>query len=145
MTALAVFIAMQFVQPSRNKSEQVLSIDVSKIYSIPDNVNTMLQNACYDCHSNNTTYPWYSNVQPVGWFIARDIDSGKVKMNFSEWGTLSKRKQISRLQEMQNIIKEGRMPLRSYKLLHKNAQLTEENKKSLFNWIEKTKDSLANS
>ena len=139
---LLVFIAIQFVRPAHNKSEQVLSTDISNAYSIPENINSLLTNACYDCHSNNTNYPWYSNVQPMGWFIARDIDCGKVKMNFSEWGSLSERKQTSRLQEMENIIKEGKMPLPSYKFLHKNARLTEKDKELLFNWIEKTKDSL---
>ncbi len=142
LAMMAVVVAIQFIKPATNKSRQLVSTDISNTYIIPENISATLKNACYDCHSNNTFYPWYSNIQPIGWLIARDIKNGKAKVNFSEWGYFSHRKQRSRLQEVENIIKEGKMPLRSYKLMHKNARLTEEDKKMLLEWVEKTRDSI---
>ena len=86
---LIVFIGIQFMQPARNESGQVLQTDISKTYNIPNNVHTLFKNACFDCHSKNTNYPWYSNIQPMGWLIARDIKNGKAKLNFSELGSIS--------------------------------------------------------
>ena len=80
---LVVFTAIQFIQPVRNISGQVLQTDISNTYNVPENVYTLLKNACYDCHSNNTNYPWYSNIQPVAWLLAMDIKNGKAKINFS--------------------------------------------------------------
>lgn len=138
LAILIVFIIIQFIQPARNNDGQVSPTDISNTYVIPKNVNTIFKNACYDCHSNNTNYLWYSNVQPIAWLIARDIKKGKEKLNFNEFGSLSSRKQISRLQEIENIIKAGKMPLPSYKLLHKNARITDDDNKTLIEWIEKT-------
>jgi hypothetical protein len=137
------FIAIQFMQPARNQSGQVLQTDISKTYSIPDNAYTLFKNACYDCHSDNTSYPWYSNIQPIGWILAKDIENGKAKLNLSEFGSLSSRRQISRLQQIENQIKDGTMPLPAYQLLHPSARLTEEEKRLLIDWIEKTKDIIA--
>ena len=94
------FIAIQFIQPAHNKSEQVLPTDFAKIYAVPDNVQSLLQNACYDCHSNNTRYPWYSNIQPMAWMMARHIRNGKEKLNFNDFGSNTTRKQISKVKEM---------------------------------------------
>lgn len=132
------FIAIQFIQPVRNQWEHVSQTDISFTFDIPSNVYTLLKNACYDCHSNNTIYPWYSNIQPVAWLMASDIKNGKEKMNFSEFGILSRRKQMSRLQVIENQIKDNVMPLPSYKLMHKNARLNQEDKKVLIDWIDKT-------
>ena len=142
---LIVLIAIQFIRPARNQGGQVLQTDISNSLIIPENVYSILKNSCYDCHSNNTNYPWYFNIQPIGWIMADDIKKGKAKINFSEWNSLSVRKQKTKLQEIENIIKEGKMPLKSYKLLHEKARLSESDKKLLFQWIENAKDSLTNS
>ncbi|WP_173820176.1 heme-binding domain-containing protein, partial [Niastella vici] len=83
---LIVFVVIQFIQPARNKNGQVLAADISKMYSLPENVQATLKTACYDCHSNNTQYPWYVNIQPAGWMLARHIKQGKAELNFSEFG-----------------------------------------------------------
>ena len=139
---LMAFIVIQFIRPARNQNGQAPQSDISNTYTVPETVYTLFKNACFDCHSNNTNYPWYSNIQPMGWLMAKDIEDGKAKMNFSEFGSLSSRKQRSRLQEIENQIKDNAMPLSSYKLMHKSARLTEEDKKSLIEWIERTKDSI---
>ena len=136
------FVVIQFIQPARNKSDQVLSTDIKKIYAIPRNVTSILKNSCYDCHSSSTRYPWYSFIQPGAWFMASHIRKGNAKLNFSEFGALSNRKQRSKLQEMANSIKDETMPLWSFTLIHQNAKLSADEKTLLVNWMISTKDSL---
>lgn len=140
---LLLFIAIQFIQPAHNKSGQAQPADFAKVYTVPDNVQTILKNACYDCHSNNTHYPWYSNIQPVAWAMANHIKKGKQYLNFSEFGTLTNRRQVSKLKEIVNQIKDNEMPIASYKLMHKNAKLSKEEKSLIIKWMNNKADSLS--
>lgn len=140
---VVVFIGIQFIQPARNKSGDVLPTNIVKMYNVPVNVQTVLQNVCYDCHSNNTAYPWYVNIQPVGWMMASHIKDGKANLNFSDFGAYSKRKQTNKLRAIATSIKEGSMPISSYTLMHPVAKLSDENKNLLIDWATKTKDSLS--
>lgn len=140
---LILFIVIQFIQPARNKNGQVLANDVSKVFSLPQDVQSMLKTACYDCHSNNTNYPWYTNIQPVGWMMARHIREGKEELNFSEFGSYSLRRQTSKLRSIENSIKDGAMPMSSYTFIHKNARLTKEEKARIMDWTRVTRNSLA--
>jgi hypothetical protein len=115
LSVLIVFIAIQFIQPAHNKSGGLLTTDISKMFSIPDSVQLVLKNACYDCHSNNTIYPWYVNIQPMGWLMAKHIKQGKAVLNFSEFGNYTPRKQLSKLTGIANSISDDNMPLTSYK------------------------------
>jgi hypothetical protein len=137
------FITIQFIQPVRNKSGQVLPTDMSKTVNLPGNVQGIFKNACYDCHSNNTNYPWYSYIQPVGWLLHQDIKEGKENLNFSTFGAYSPRRQRSKLREIETSIKEGSMPLSSYTFIHSKAQLTKEDRAAVLTWIQATIDSLA--
>jgi hypothetical protein len=139
---LGVLALIQFIQPSRNKSSEMLSTDLAKTINIPGNVQSVLKVACYDCHSNNTNYPWYSRIQPLGWLLARHIRKGKAELNFSEFGSYSLRRQISKLNGIANSIKDGTMPLSSYTMTHKDARLSKEDKALLNDWATRTKDSL---
>lgn len=138
-----VFIAIQFFRPALNKSSQVLATDISKIVTTSDSVRALLINACYDCHSNNTIYPWYSNLQPAGWLIAKHIRKGKEELNFNEFGSYSQRRQLSKLNGIANSIRDNIMPLESYKILHKNARLSKNEKALLINWAQQSKDTLS--
>ncbi len=143
LVLLAIFIAMQFIRPARNKSTQLLSTDFTKLYKVPDTVQSVLQKACYDCHSNNTVYPWYTNIQPVGWILARHIKNGKADLNFSDFGSYTSRRQVSKLKGIANQVKDDEMPIAAYKLMHKNAKLSQAEKKLLMVWANKTADSLS--
>jgi len=142
LVLLMVFIVIQFIQPARNKNGQVLPADITKIYHIPDSVQAVFKTSCYDCHSNNTSYPWYYNIQPMAWFMAHHIKNGKADLNFSEFGSYTLRKQKSKLKEIEHSLKDGTMPLSSYRLMHKNANLSKEEKVLIIDWTTKTKDSL---
>ena len=137
------FIAIQFIQPKQNKNNQVSAADILKTVSIPDNVQAILKTACYDCHSNNTVYPWYANIQPIGWLMANHIKEGKSELNFSEFGSYSSRRQISKLNGIANSIRDDIMPLSSYKLMHKNAKLSTNQKTLIIYWAQQLKDSLS--
>ena len=140
---LIVLAIIQFIQPVRNKSNGMLSTDITKTISIPENVHDVLKIACYDCHSNNTSYPWYSRIQPFGWLLAKHIKEGKAELNFNEFGSYSPRRQISKLNGIANSIKDNTMPLGSYTLLHKNARPSKEDKVLIIDWATRTKDSLS--
>ena len=137
------FIVIQFIQPARNNNAQLLATDISKTVSISDSVQTILRNTCYDCHSDNTNYPWYSNVQPVGWLLAKRITNGKQALNFSEFGSYSPRRQLSKLDEITNAIKDDIMPLPSYKMMHKNEQFGTNEKTLLINWAQQSIESFS--
>jgi hypothetical protein len=138
-----VFIALQFIQPAQNKNNPVLAIDISKTIPISDTVKATLKNACYDCHSNNTNYPWYAYIQPAGWLLRSHIAEAKDKLNFNEFGNYSPRQQISKLNGITNSIKDDIMPLSSYKLMHKKANLSANEKALLINWAQKSQDILS--
>ena len=140
---IVAFILIQFIQPARNINGQVLQTDITRTYAVPPKVKAVLETACYDCHSNNTRYPWYASIQPGGWWLAKHIKDGKDELNFSEFGSYTPRRQANKLRSIQNSINDGTMPLWSYTLLHKNARLTNDEKALLIEWVSKVKDSLA--
>jgi Haem-binding domain len=138
-----VIIVIQFIQPAHNESKLLLATDFTKVYAVPVNVQTVLQNACYDCHSNNTLYPWYSAMQPLAWMMRRHITNGKEGLNFSEFSSYPARRQVSKLKAIVNQIKDNEMPLSSYKMMHKNARLTPAERKIIIDWMEAAADSLS--
>jgi hypothetical protein len=142
LLAFAAFILIQFIQPARNRNGQVVHTDISKTFTVPPNVKAVLEDACYDCHSNNTRYPWYSYIQPAGWWLSNHIKNGKAELNFSEFGAYSNRRQLSKLRSIGRSIKDEAMPLASYTLLHRRAKLTPEEKALLTSWVGKMEDSL---
>jgi len=129
-----IFVAIQFIRSERNKNEKPSPTDIAKVFTVPDSVTVILKNACYDCHSNNTSYPWYSHVQPIGWFLTKHITQGKDELNFSEFGSYSTRRQLSKLDEIEDVMNDDIMPLPSYRLLHKKARLSQKEKTLLINW-----------
>ena len=133
---ILVLIVIQFIRPARNTSSGISANDISAFATVPANVQQVLSRACYDCHSNNTRYPWYSNIQPVAWYLAHHVTEGKRELNFNEFGSYSHKKQVHKLQEMVNEIKEGEMPLSSYTLIHSDARLSEADKTLLINWAD---------
>ena len=138
-----VFVAIQFIQPARNGDTRIVDTDMIHHLQMPDTLATIFRSACYDCHSNNTRYPWYANVQPFGWLLSTHVKEGKAGLNFAEFGNYSSRRQVSKLKGIYNSIKDGSMPLKSYVFLHPDAKLTAKSKASIMTWTIKTADSLA--
>ena len=140
---LIIFLLIQLYQPARNISfEQNITADFTKVYNVPKNVEVIFRTSCYDCHSNNTFYPWYSYIQPTRFFMESHINEGTENLNFNEWGNYSGRKQKNKLDRIAKQIKSNEMPLASYTLIHKNATLSATQKKEVLDWINKIENSL---
>jgi len=138
-----IMIVIQFFQPAKNHSAEVTNAHIEQIYAIPENVKAVLAQSCYDCHSNNTRYPWYSNIQPMGWVLATHIKNGKAALNFSDFGNYSKRKQKNKLTSIISQTKDNTMPLYSYMLLHRDAVLYKKDKQAVIAWASILADSLS--
>lgn len=140
---LVVLVVIQFFHPAKNQSAEILPTDISKMYGdIPADVNVILKKACNDCHSNNTEYPWYNNIQPVAWWLNNHVQEGKRHLNFSDFGSMKIARQYKRLDDCIREVKEGGMPLDSYLWIHKDAKLTDEEKQKLFNWCNAVRDTI---
>ena len=129
-----IFVVIQFIHPAKNISNTVSAQDISVLYPVPDSVQLILQKACMDCHSNNTKYPWYDNIQPVAWWLNDHVNEGKRELNLSEFGSRTPEKQARKLKKLAKEVQEGEMPLDSYTWMHKEAVLTEREKNILIAW-----------
>lgn len=132
---LILLVLIQFKRPQKNISNEISATDISAKYPMPAHVDSMLKTACYDCHSNNSFYPWYWNFQPVAWFMNDHIKEGKRHLNFSVFTTYEIAKQYRRLQQITDETKSGDMPLTSYTLIHRDAILSDKEKSELFAWV----------
>ena len=139
---LFVLIVIQFIRPAKNISSVVSANDISTKYPVPDSVQKILAVACNDCHSNNTKYPWYAEIQPVAWWLNDHVIDGKKDLNFSEFTKYRIRRQYVKLEEINKLVKENEMPLDSYTWLHKDAKLTEAQKRIIANWSMALQDSI---
>lgn len=142
LVLLVVFVGIQFVPTKQNQSNVVPKTDFLLVNNPPKNIGTLLQGSCYDCHSNNTNYPWYNKIQPVAWFLENHITDGKDELNFNEWDEYSNRRKNSKLKSIINQIEDDKMPLYSYTLIHKDAVLSKSEKELVINYITQIKDSL---
>ncbi|MEI8074546.1 MAG: heme-binding domain-containing protein [Bacteroidota bacterium] len=138
---LVILLLLQAYRPAKNDSNK-MDNDISVSYTVPDDVKQILAKACNDCHSNNTTYPWYSNIQPVRFWLDDHVNEGKRKMNFNEFKTYKIARQYKKLDEVIEQVKEGDMPLESYTLIHKNAILTDTEKQKLYDWCNTVRSSI---
>lgn len=139
---LLAFIVIQFIRPAKNISEGISNNDISKIYAVPADVQAILKTSCYDCHSNNTVYPWYANIQPAAWWLADHVKEGKKELNFSEFASYRIGRQYRKLEEINKEVKENEMPLESYLWIHKDSKLSEQQKLTLANWVTTIRDTI---
>lgn len=136
---LIIFIAIQFFDVNPNKTAETSENAIEKNYSVPQNVRQILKTSCYDCHSNNTVYPWYSKIQPVKWWLANHINDGKRHLNFDEFGTYPNDKKLKKLDEVAETVNADEMPLSSYTVIHTNAKLSAEQKSIIQVWVKSMK------
>jgi hypothetical protein len=130
LIALAVIVvAIQFIPVDRNNPPVTQEIDA------PSNVLSILKTSCYDCHSNETKWPWYSYVAPVSFLISSDVENGRKRVNFSEWDKYDEKKKEKKMDAMIEEVEEGGMPLPKYLITHPDAELNSEKIKELKNWV----------
>ncbi|MBO2545365.1 heme-binding domain-containing protein [Salegentibacter mishustinae] len=139
---LVVLVGIQFVPTNRNQSEVVPKSDFMLVNNVPLEVQDKLKLSCYDCHSNNTEYPWYNKIQPVAWLLEDHIREGKSELNFNEWGELSERRKNSKLRSIISQIEDDEMPLDSYTFIHWDAKFSELEKKEIIKYMTQLKNSL---
>ncbi|MBI1933749.1 MAG: heme-binding domain-containing protein [Ignavibacteriales bacterium] len=143
LVVIAVFVIIQFIRIDKSNPQTNPTIDIINITNPPSEVKSILKNACYDCHSYETKYPWYAEIAPVSWLLKNHINDGRRHINFSTWGEVSNNeKKLHRLDECVEVVKEREMPMKPYVLMHKEAELTEEQVNLLANWFSAQKDSL---
>ncbi len=99
----------------------------------PENIQAILKRSCFDCHSNHTTYPWYSNIAPVSWFTKSHVKKGREKMNFSTWSSYDDEKKLKYLEKIPKAI-QSKMPLPNYLIMHKEAALSDADKEAIKAW-----------
>jgi hypothetical protein len=150
---LTAFAIIQFFQPGKNNQSLDMANDISKVVSVPEDVHNILKTSCYDCHSNNTAYPWYANIQPVGWWLKDHIDEGKSHINFQDFALVEGNerfptpilRQDHKLEEVAEMVETGEMPLKSYTIIHGGAKLDEAQKKKILDWVTSARAELAKS
>ncbi|TDE15258.1 heme-binding domain-containing protein [Dyadobacter psychrotolerans] len=132
---LLVLITIQFIKPEKNLSDNQTH-NVAMKYPVSNEVKEILELACYDCHSNKTTYPWYDNIQPVAWFLDHHVREGKRELNFSGFTKLPIAVQNHKFDETIEMVEKKEMPLQSYTFLglHKGANLTDQQRQVLISW-----------
>lgn len=132
---LIVVLVIQFIQPEKNIAEGPSENDISQVYAISDGIHQTLTQKCYDCHSNNTRYPWYYYIQPIGWWLAAHVYEGKEHLNFSEFRTYKADKAEHKLEEIVEMVEDRAMPLKAYVLLHPHTEITTEDEKAISAWV----------
>jgi hypothetical protein len=125
-----LFVAIQFWPVSRGNPP------VTGDLGAPEPVNSILRRSCYDCHSNETRWPWYAYVAPVSWLVAHDVEEGREHLNLSEWKKLTENKRASAADEMAEEVEKGHMPLPNYLRAHSDAKLSDEDVKTLRKWAD---------
>lgn len=136
---LVLFAAAQFVPVARTNPPVDPAQTFLALASPPAPVAQAFDRSCRDCHSNQTTWPWYSRVAPVSWLLAEDVHEGRAHLNFSEWGKLDDRRASRKLEEICEEVRSGAMPQRKYTLLHPGAKLTGQEVKAICGWAEQVR------
>lgn len=128
-----IVIGIQFIPVDRTNPPVTQEIDA------PQNVMTILKTSCYDCHSNESSWPWYSYVAPVSFLVASDVHNGRKRVNFSEWDKYDEKKREKKMDAMLEDVEEGKMPLPKYLITHPDAELNSEKINIIRDWVNSNK------
>lgn len=141
-TLLVLLVVAQFIPVPRTNPPVDPSKTLAATTPVPPQVAAIFERSCQDCHSNLTKWPWYSRVAPISWGVWSDVTGARKMMNLSEWGTFSDSRKDTRLGDIVEQITSGGMPDSKYLLIHRNAKLSEQDKKTLVGWAEATRKNL---
>lgn len=136
VSVAAALIIIQFIRPEKNLGELNTEADFLQVSNVSDTLTGIFLNSCYDCHSNRTQYPWYSNVAPFSWYLNWHIVEGKAHLNFSSWGIMDKAQKITQLDQICEEVTNETMPLNSYVWIHRSSRLSEQEIKAICTWAE---------
>lgn len=132
--ALVLVVLVQFVQPAKTNPAVDPHSEIGAVTPVDPGVASILNRSCNDCHSNQTVWPWYSNVAPVSWLVVRDVNEGRRELNLSEWGIYAPERRMKLLSKMCKEVREGEMPMAAYSAMHPGAKLSAGDMDALCNW-----------
>lgn len=137
---LVAFIIIQFFPIDKTNPAPTPGMDFLKIKKTPDHIAKVIRTSCYDCHSNETKYPWYSNISPASWFLKNHINEGRKHLNFSTFAVYKPKRQLHKLEECMDLLEKKEMPLESYYLGHQDAKLTDDQRTELIQYFRRLKE-----
>ncbi|NQY68611.1 MAG: heme-binding domain-containing protein [Flavobacteriales bacterium] len=140
LAAIALLIVPQLFQIDKSRPEVNPAKDIIAILDPPEDIQKILKNACYDCHSYETKYPWYTSVAPISWWIGHHIEEAREELNFSTWADYAPEKADHKLEEIGEEVSEGKMPLDDYVDMHPEAELTKEEREALADWADSMRE-----
>ena len=138
----SALVVLQFIRPEKNIAKGPSASNITGSFAVSEKVLAVLQRSCYDCHSNNTVYPWYAEIQPVGWYLNKHIQDAKRGLNYDEYLTYRLMKQYRRFNDVIEKLGKDEMPLPSYLLIHRYAKLAKGEKDELVQWCTAMRDSM---
>ncbi len=130
---LGILLAIQLIRPEQTNPP----VDEALTLKAPENVMKILKASCYDCHSYETHWPAYAQIAPLSWNIVGHVNDGRAALNFSNWKKIDPKVKVKRLKRSIKTVNNGMMPLPNYLLLHKAAQLSNKEKKTIIDWCNK--------
>ncbi len=139
LTAIGILVLIQVIRIDTVNPEVNPDEDFLMMTQAPQEIADIVKTSCYDCHSHQTNYPWYSQIAPASWFLKKHINEGRKHLNFSKWADYPAEKQISKQKECVEEIEENGMPLKSYMIIHSDAKLTPASRQALINWLTQPK------
>lgn len=137
---IAALVIIQFFRIDKTTIPVDVTKDFISVTHPPARVAEIIKISCYDCHSNQTNYPWYTNVAPLSWWIGHHIEEGREHLNLSNWGNYSKKKAAHKLEEFYEEVEKGEMPLEFYTKIHSETKLSDEDKEVLIAWIKRLRE-----
>lgn len=141
---LLLLLLAQLIRIDKSVPEVEASVDFLTLNNVDPVISKHIKNACYDCHSYQSKYPWYANIAPVSWWLKGHINGGRQHLNFSTWGTYSQKKQHHKMEECIEMMQNGSMPLKSFKWGHPEARLSDTEIESLISLFKQQESKLSN-
>jgi hypothetical protein len=129
-----VLLLAQFVRPAKTNPAADPAAHLTAHAQVPSQVQKLLARSCNDCHSNQTTWPWYSNVAPASWLVVDDVNHGRKHLNLSTWGMYEAERRAELLEEMCEEVTEGKMPMPVYLVMHNGARVSSDEARALCEW-----------
>lgn len=135
---LAVIVIIQFINSKLPETSSGSNKDITVAENVPQDIKVLFKNACYDCHSMETSYPWYSYVAPVKWLVKSDILEARHHVDFSKWSDYTEKAKIKKLDDIHEEVEKGDMPPSNYTLMHKLARLSDADRQKIVSWADST-------
>ena len=141
ISLISVFVlgGIQLVQPEKTNPTVYEDRILQRTLEVPPEITSIIDRSCSDCHSFKTTWPWYSAIAPISWYLIHDVNEGRRELNFSEWRNYTPKRAARKLEEICSEVQKGNMPLKSYAFVHPEAKLSNREKEQLCTWTKETR------